>query len=82
MKKNQYQQNYLQVFYEDELDVPLVFFNEVLEHVLRIDRIFRQLQRHLLLIGTDLVSKLLKMQELEDYYELVLLTRGGPGPSQ
>jgi len=27
----------LKVFYEEELDVPLVLFNEVLEHVLRID---------------------------------------------
>ena len=34
----------LQVFYEEELDVPLVLFNEVLDHVLRIDRIFRQPQ--------------------------------------
>ena len=29
-------------FYEEELDVPLVLFNEVLDHLLRIDRIFRQ----------------------------------------
>lgn len=28
----------LKVFYEEELDVPLVLFNEVLDHVLRIDR--------------------------------------------
>ena len=41
----------LKVFYEEELDVPLVLFNEVLDHVLRIDRIFRQPQGHLLLIG-------------------------------
>ena len=34
----------LQVFYEEELDVPLVLFNEVLDHVLRIDRIFKQPQ--------------------------------------
>ena len=31
----------LKVFYEEELDVPLVLFDEVLDHVLRIDRIFR-----------------------------------------
>ena len=31
----------LKVFYEKELDVPLVLFNEVLYHLLRIDRIFR-----------------------------------------
>ncbi|GAA5873340.1 hypothetical protein JCM3774_005947 [Rhodotorula dairenensis] len=44
----------LRVFYEEELDVPLVLFNDVLEHVLRIDRVFRQIQGHLLLIGTTL----------------------------
>ena len=31
----------LKVFYEEGLDVPLVLFDEVLDHVLRIDRIFR-----------------------------------------
>ncbi|KAI9220479.1 dynein heavy chain 1, cytosolic [Blastocladiella britannica] len=43
----------LRVFYEEELDVPLVLFNHVLEHVLRIDRVFRQMQGHLLLIGVS-----------------------------
>ncbi|KRZ77608.1 Dynein heavy chain, cytoplasmic [Trichinella papuae] len=43
----------LRVFYEEELDVRLVFFDEVLDHVLRIDRIFRQPQGHLLLIGVS-----------------------------
>ena len=47
----------LQVFYEEELDVPLVLFNEVLDHVLRIDRIFRQPQGHLLLIGVSGAGK-------------------------
>lgn len=47
----------LQVFYEEELDVPLVLFNEVLDHVLRIDRIFRQPQGHLLLIGASGAGK-------------------------
>jgi dynein heavy chain 1 len=41
------------VFYEEELDVPLVLFDEVLDHVLRIDRIFRQPQGHVLLIGVS-----------------------------
>ena len=40
----------LKVFYE-ALDVPLALFNNVLDHVLRIDRVFRQIQGHLLLIG-------------------------------
>ncbi|KAE9389558.1 P-loop containing nucleoside triphosphate hydrolase protein [Gymnopus androsaceus JB14] len=43
----------LRVFYEEELDVPLVLFNDVLDHVLRIDRVFRQNQGHLLLIGVS-----------------------------
>ena len=34
----------MKVFYEEELDVPLVLFDEVLDHVLRIDRIFKQPQ--------------------------------------
>ena len=40
----EYVQARLKVFYEEELDVPLVLFNEVLDHVLRIDRIFKQSQ--------------------------------------
>ncbi|KAK1747403.1 dynein heavy chain [Skeletonema marinoi] len=32
----------LKVFYEEELDVPLVVFDQVLDHVLRIDRVLRQ----------------------------------------
>lgn len=47
----------LKVFYEEELDVPLVLFNQVLEHVLRIDRVFRQSQGHLLLIGVSGAGK-------------------------
>jgi dynein heavy chain 1 len=43
----------LRVFYEEELDIPLVLFNDVLDHVLRIDRVFRQVQGHLLLIGVS-----------------------------
>lgn len=43
----------LRVFYEEELDVPLVLFNDVLDHVLRIDRVFRQVQGHMLLIGVS-----------------------------
>lgn len=43
----------LKVFYEEELDVPLVLFNEVLDHILRIDRVFRQSQGHALLIGVS-----------------------------
>ncbi|KAF6780273.1 hypothetical protein AHF37_00288 [Paragonimus kellicotti] len=47
----------LKVFYEEELDVPLVLFNQVLDHALRIDRVFRQPQGHLLLIGISGAGK-------------------------
>jgi dynein heavy chain 1 len=47
----------LQEFNEKELDVPLVLFDEVLDHVLRIDRVFRQPQGHLLLIGVSGAGK-------------------------
>lgn len=43
----------LKTFCEEELDVPLVLFNDVLDHVLRIDRVFRQVQGHLLIIGVS-----------------------------
>lgn len=43
----------LRVFHEEELDVQLVLFNDVLDHVLRIDRVFRQIQGHMLLIGVS-----------------------------
>lgn len=43
----------LRTFCEEEVDVPLVLFNDVLEHALRIDRVFRQAQGHLILIGTS-----------------------------
>ena len=49
----EYVRQRLRVFYEEELDVPLVLFNEVLDHILRIDRVFRQPQGHALLIGVS-----------------------------
>ncbi|TRY63473.1 hypothetical protein TCAL_02090 [Tigriopus californicus] len=49
----QYVHARLRVFHEEELDVPLVLFDDVLDHILRIDRIFRQPQGHLLLIGVS-----------------------------
>jgi len=47
----------LRVFYEEELDVPLVVFDEVLEHVLRIDRVLRQPMGHVLLAGDSGAGK-------------------------
>ena len=43
----------LKTFCEEQVDVPLVLFNDVLEHALRIDRVFRQPQGHLILIGVS-----------------------------
>ena len=47
----------LKVFYEEELDVPLVIFDDVLEHVLRIDNVLRHPFGHLLLVGDSGVGK-------------------------
>jgi len=47
----------LKVFHEEELDVPLVIFDDVLEHVLRIDGVLRQAMGHLLLVGESGVGK-------------------------
>ena len=47
----------LKVFCEEELDVNLVLFDAVLDHMIRIDRVFRQPQGHLLLIGISGVGK-------------------------
>lgn len=43
----------LKTFCDEEVDVPLILFNDVLDHVLRIDRVFRQPQGHLILIGVS-----------------------------
>lgn len=47
----------LRVFYEEELDVPLVVFDDVLEHVLRIDNVLRSPMGHMLLVGESGVGK-------------------------
>jgi dynein heavy chain 1 len=47
----------LKVFYEEELDVPLVIFDDVLEHILRIDNVLRHPMGHLLLVGDSGVGK-------------------------
>ena len=47
----------LKVFYEEELDVPLVVFDQVLDHVLRIDRVLRQPMGHCLLVGDSGAGK-------------------------
>jgi dynein heavy chain 1 len=47
----------LTTFYEEELNVPLVVFDSVLDHILRIDRVLRQPLGHLLLVGASGVGK-------------------------
>jgi dynein heavy chain 1, cytosolic len=47
----QFVQDRLQLFYEEDLDKPLVLHDSALDHILRIDRVFRQTQGHALLIG-------------------------------
>ena len=47
----------LKTFYEEELNVPLVIFDSVLEHILRIDRVLKQPIGHLLLVGQSGVGK-------------------------
>lgn len=43
----------LRTFCEEEVDIPLVLYDDALDHVLRIDRVFRQPQGHVILIGTS-----------------------------
>ncbi|ODV98401.1 hypothetical protein PACTADRAFT_20118, partial [Pachysolen tannophilus NRRL Y-2460] len=47
----------LRIFCEEETDVPLVLYDELLDHVLRIDRVLRQPQGHMILIGTSTSGK-------------------------
>lgn len=47
----------LKVFYEEELDVPLVLFDDVISHVLRIDNVLRHPMGHMLLVGDSGVGK-------------------------
>lgn len=44
-------------FNDEELNVPLVLFDDVLEHVVRIDRVLRQSLGHLLLVGESGAGK-------------------------
>ena len=47
----------LHTFSEEEYDVQLVLFDEVLEHIVKIDRVLRQPIGHLLLVGASGVGK-------------------------
>lgn len=50
-------QEKLSKFNEEELDVPLVVFDSVIDHILRIDRVLKQPLGHLLLVGASGVGK-------------------------
>ena len=52
-----YLESRLRVFNDEELNVPLVLFDDVLEHVIRIDRVLRQSLGHLLLVGDSGAGK-------------------------
>jgi len=43
----------LRTFCEEEVDVPLILYDDSLDHILRIDRVFRQPQGHVILIGVS-----------------------------
>jgi dynein heavy chain 1 len=47
----------LKTFYEEELNVPLVVFDSILDHILSIDRVLRQPLPYLLLVGASGVGK-------------------------
>jgi len=47
----------LKQFREEELNVPLIVFDSVLDHILRIDRVLSQPLGHLLLVGASGVGK-------------------------
>jgi len=47
----------LKTFYEEELNVKLVVFDTVVDHILRIDRVLKQPMGHLLLVGASGVGK-------------------------
>lgn len=43
----------MKTFCEEDLDKPLILFDDLIDHVLRIDRVLRQPQGHLILIGVS-----------------------------
>lgn len=50
-------QRKLEIFYEEELSVHLVIFDQVLDHIVRMDRVLRQPLGHLLLVGASGAGK-------------------------
>lgn len=54
-----YFQNQIPLFQEQEGNIPLVIFDEALDHILRIDSVFKQNQGHMALIGGSGSGKVL-----------------------
>ncbi|CCD23572.1 dynein heavy chain NDAI_0B05390 [Naumovozyma dairenensis CBS 421] len=50
-------QQRFQIFSEEEYDMPIVIYDEMLDHLLRIDRVFKQVQGHTMLIGAECIGK-------------------------
>lgn len=47
----------LKIFNEEEYNVQLVVFDQVLEHIIKIDRVLKQPIGHMLLVGASGVGK-------------------------
>lgn len=47
----------LRVFSEEEMDIDLILFEDLLDHALRIDRVLRQHQGHMILVGPSTSGK-------------------------
>lgn len=47
----------LRIFSEEEMDINLVLFEDLLDHALRIDRVLRQHQGHMILVGPSTSGK-------------------------
>lgn len=69
----QYTTARLRVFHERRPQGPLVLFKDVLEHVLRIDRVFRQIQGHLLRIHVSGGGKVPCLAKLLSYLTFALI---------
>lgn len=50
-------ENRLQVFCEEEVEVPLVVFDSMIDHLVRVDRVLRQPLGHMLMAGSSGVGK-------------------------
>lgn len=65
----------LKVFCEEEINTQVVLYDELLDHVLRIDRVLKQAQGHMMLVGTSASGKstLVKFVSWMNGFKLVQL---------